>query len=124
MTSSLRAAAATLADLALHRGDPELRDAAQAVRSALATGEAYGVNGPEVRPYDEAIEAVRRGVCALPRYSFFLSNAGSVRRAEDSCGNWIEFTAAHELFDPVMVDALIANLIARQAVQKASEGAK
>lgn len=54
---------------------------------------------------DAAFEAVRKKLCALPRYSFALDSRGNLRRCEDKSGNWIEFDAAHALFDPVAVDA-------------------
>ncbi|EPD35542.1 hypothetical protein [Delftia acidovorans] len=57
---------------------------------------------------DEAFEAVRKRLCGLQRYSFVLDDDGVVRRTQDRTGNWIEFDAAHELFDPVAVDAAIA----------------
>lgn len=57
---------------------------------------------------DDAFEAVRLQLCRLERYSFLLDDNGGVRRVRDRVGNWIEFDAAHELFDPVAVDAAIA----------------
>lgn len=54
---------------------------------------------------DAAFEAARRCLCKIPRYSFALDSRGNVRRCEDKSGNWIEFDAAHALFDPVAVDA-------------------
>ena len=57
---------------------------------------------------DAAFEAVRKKLCALPRFSFVLDDDGLVRRAPDRTGNWIEFDEAHALFDPVSVDAAIA----------------
>lgn len=57
---------------------------------------------------DAAFEAVRKRLCGLQRYSFVLDDDGVVRRTQDRTGNWIEFDAAHELFDPVAVDAAIA----------------
>ena len=57
---------------------------------------------------DAAFEAVRKKLCALPRYSFVLDDDGLVRRAPDRTGNWIEFDEAHALFDPVSVEAAIA----------------
>lgn len=54
---------------------------------------------------DSAFEAVRKNLCALPRYSFVLDDDGLVRRVQDRVGNWIEFDAAHALFDPISVDA-------------------
>ncbi len=57
---------------------------------------------------DAAFEAVRLLLCGLERYSFVLDDDGVVRRVRDRVGNWIEFDAAHELFDPAAVDAAIA----------------
>lgn len=57
---------------------------------------------------DAAFEAVRKRLCAIPRYSFYLDDDGVVRRVEDRSGSWIEFDAAHELFDPVAVDAALS----------------
>ncbi|WP_223851040.1 hypothetical protein [Bordetella bronchiseptica] len=57
---------------------------------------------------DAAFEAVRKRLCAIPRYSFYLDDDGVVRRVESRSGNWIEFDAAHELFDPVAVDAALS----------------
>lgn len=54
---------------------------------------------------DAAFDAVRQRLCGLQRYSFVLDDDGMVRRVHDRTGNWIEFDAAHELFDPVAVDA-------------------
>lgn len=54
---------------------------------------------------DAAFEAVRKKLCALPRYSFVLDDDGLVRRVQERAGNWIEFDDAHELFDPIAVDA-------------------
>lgn len=54
---------------------------------------------------DAAFDAVRQRLCGLQRYSFVLDDDDIVRRVQDRTGNWIEFDAAHELFDPVAVDA-------------------
>ena len=54
---------------------------------------------------DAEFEAVRKKLCALPRYSFVLDDDGLIRRVQDRVGNWIEFNEAHALFDPVSVDA-------------------
>lgn len=62
----------------------------------------------DVAMRDAAFEAVRKRLCAIPRYSFYLDDDGVVRRVEGRSGNWIEFDAAHELFDPVAVDAALA----------------
>jgi len=56
---------------------------------------------------DSAFEAVRKRLCALPRYSFLIGPHGGVKRYESRSGNWIEFDAAHDLFDPVAVDAAL-----------------
>ena len=56
---------------------------------------------------DAAFEAVRKKLCALPRFSF-LSDGYGVRRVPDKSGSWIAFDAAHALFDPVAVDAALA----------------
>lgn len=79
--------------------------------------------GPEVRAYDEAVEALRRALNALPRYSFLLDSSGNVRRVPDRHGCWIEWQAAHELFDAEVVDGLIAKEAARAAISKATGGA-
>ncbi|WP_233714392.1 hypothetical protein [Bordetella hinzii] len=55
-----------------------------------------------------AFEAVRQHLCKLQRYSFIVGPRGGVRRVKDRVGNWIEFDAVHELFDPVAVDAAMA----------------
>lgn len=62
---------------------------------------------------DEAIEAVRRAFCDLQRYSFLKDNDGNVRRTSDKSGNWIDWSQAHDLFDPMVVDALVAKEKAR-----------
>ncbi|WP_025517580.1 hypothetical protein [Bordetella trematum] len=63
---------------------------------------------PAADERDAAFEAVRREICKLPRYSFLLNQSGGVQRINDRCGNWVEFGAVHQLFDPVEVDAAIA----------------
>ena len=83
--------------------------------TAARRAQASGAGGaPAGR--NEAFEAVRKKLCALPRYSFLIGPHGGVKRYENRSGNWIEFDAAHELFDPVCVDAAIA-------VQQAKGGA-
>lgn len=54
---------------------------------------------------DAAFEAVRKRLCGVQRYSFVLDDDGLIRRVQDRVGNWIEFDDAHELFDPVAIDA-------------------
>lgn len=56
---------------------------------------------------DMLVEAMRKAINAQPRYSFLKDEAGNVRRVEDGAGNWIEWSEAHALFDPVVVDALM-----------------
>ncbi|MEJ8296829.1 hypothetical protein WKI45_28800 [Delftia tsuruhatensis] len=73
------------------------------VLRAMAAPAAPAVDAQAER--DAAFEAVRNRLCGLQRYSFVLDDDGVVRRAHDRTGNWIEFDAAHELFDPVAVDA-------------------
>ena len=75
------------------------------------------------RPYDEAVEALRKAVVALPRYSFLLNSGGGVSRVEDRTGRWIELDEAHKLFDPEMVDWLLAKTHAAAAVAKAARPA-
>ena len=57
---------------------------------------------------DAAFEAVRKAFCNLQRYSFLLDSRGNVRRCADHSGNWVEFEAAHTLFEPQSVDAALA----------------
>lgn len=82
--------------------------AAQAL--GLKGGPSYQVPaaGDALRDRDAALEAVRKRLCALPRYSFLSDGYGAVRRVEGKSASWIGFDAAHELFDPVCVDAAIA----------------
>ena len=64
----------------------------------------------------DAVEAVRKATAALPRYSFLLNSGGGVSRVEDRSGRWIEWDEAHKLFDPEMVDWLLAKAQAAAAV--------
>ena len=57
---------------------------------------------------DAAFEAERKRLCALPRFSFLIGPHGGVKRYETRAGNWIEFDAEHDLFDPVAVDATLS----------------
>ena len=83
-----------------------LEGLAEFLRVVAARASAESVLEDAARPdTDAAFEAVRRGLCKIPRYSFALDSRGNVRRCEDKSGNWIEFDAAHALFDPVAVDA-------------------
>lgn len=54
------------------------------------------------------LDALRKAMCALPRYSFLLNSGGGVSRVEDISGRWIEWDEAHKLFDLEMVDCLLA----------------
>lgn len=76
--------------------------------------------GAEVRPYDDAVEALRQGLNELPRYSFLLDSKGNVVRVPDRSGRWIDWQSAHELFDTEMVDALLAKMQALAAIRKAT----
>lgn len=78
------------------------------VREAVIASQPTGVPAQGDAELDTAFEAVRRRLCKLPRYSFHSDGYGAVRRVNDKSGSWIEFSAAHELFDPVAVDAAIA----------------
>jgi len=68
---------------------------------------------------DDLIEALRKVVCKLPRYSFLSPPEGSVRRVQDRSGRWIEFDAVHELLDPAVIDAIAAG---KHRWQRADEG--
>ena len=57
---------------------------------------------------DLVAEAIRKQFVKLGRYSFLLDDKGNVRRVRDKIGHWVEFVKAHELFDPVCVDAALA----------------
>jgi hypothetical protein len=61
----------------------------------------------DARPYDEAVDALRRRINELPRFSFLLDSNGNVVRVPSRTGNWIDWQSAHELFDPEMVDAQV-----------------
>ena len=81
------------------------------VPEALRLAEQYDHGDPAAQgdALDAAFEAVRKRLCAVQRYSFVLDDDGLVRRVRDRVGNWIEFDAAHELFDPAAVDAARAH---------------
>ncbi len=72
------------------------------------------------RDYDEAVEALRKAMCALPKYMFLLDSCGNVRRVEAKTGRWIEWTEVHKLFDPEVVDMLVAKSQAAATLAKAS----
>lgn len=78
------------------------------MRGSIARAASAPTAGDAQIDRDAAFEAVRKHLCAIPRYSFYLDDDGGVRRVKDRSGHWIEFDAAHELFDPVCVDAAIA----------------
>jgi hypothetical protein len=93
--------------------------------NAAANGEAFDTEGllpftaGTVAARDAAFEAVRQRLCKVPRWSFHLDSRGNIRRVDDASGNWIEFSAAHQLFDPVAVDAALA----AQAAAKTGDAA-
>lgn len=90
-------------------GDHLRGDELDAAVDAKLARRAKGLEGgaPAIERH-AAFEAVRQKLWKVPRYSFALDSRGNVRRCEDKCGNWIEFDAAHELFDPVAIDAAMA----------------
>lgn len=65
------------------------------------------------------IEALRRALLDEARYSFHLNNGGGVSRVKDASGRWIERDRIHYLFDPEVVDGLIAKEVTRRALEKA-----
>lgn len=73
------------------------------------------------REYDDAVEALRRALCALPRYSFLLNSGGGVSRVEDRSGGWIAVDEAHKLFEPEMVDWLLSKAQATAAIDAAKQ---
>lgn len=87
----------------------QMRAYVDADRAAYAPGSSQPAPAPlsddVVR--DAAFDAVRKKLCALPRFSF-LSDGYGVRRVPDKSGSWIAFDAAHAMFDPVAVDAALA----------------
>ena len=93
---TLHAAAAEL--LHQHARIAELEDVADMAIKRIA----------ELDARDAAFEAVRKAFCNLQRYSFWLDSRGNVRRCADRSGNWVEFEAAHTLFEPQSVDAALA----------------
>ena len=72
----------------------------------------------ELDARDAAFEAVRKAFCNLQRYSFWLDSRGNVRRCADRSGNWVEFEAAHTLFEPQSVDAALAAKAKRGEAQQ------
>lgn len=81
------------------------RIALERARAALA--QRAGGQDREDADIDGAFEAVRRQLCKLPRYSFFLADRGNIRRHQAKTGNWLDFEQVHTLFDPVSVDAAL-----------------
>ncbi|MGG4055010.1 hypothetical protein ABEW79_25560 [Delftia tsuruhatensis] len=86
--------------------DPLRRSSTLYVAALAAAPQAPVMDATAER--DTAFEAVRQRLCKVPRWSFHLDSRGNIRRVDDASGNWIEFSAAHQLFDPVAVDAAIA----------------
>ncbi|MDQ1758980.1 hypothetical protein RAS14_04410 [Achromobacter aegrifaciens] len=89
---------------------PDAREGINALEKQLreARADLDRQQHPSEAVRDAAFEAVRKRLCAIPRYSFYLDDDGVVRRVEGRSGNWIEFDAVHELFDPVAVDAALS----------------
>ena len=84
-------------------GSPELQ--AMILARCVEKDQADSVLEDAALGIDAAFEAVRRGLCKLPRYSFYIDTGGGVRKVGDRIGKWIEFDEAHALFDPISVDA-------------------
>lgn len=106
----LRAAGSALRHYTMQKSLDDMRAAMRAAMAGDEPGQA------------ETIEALRRGLCALPRCSFHLDQGGGVRRVDDRYGRWIEWQQAHELFDIVVVNALVGKLRAAAAIAKAQGG--
>ena len=82
-------------------------DASELIDACMATSATHSTQqGLDAR--DAAFEAVRKAFCNLQRYSFWLDSRGNVRRCADRSGNWVEFEAAHTLFEPQSIDAALA----------------
>lgn len=79
------------------------------------------MSAAEERPYDEAVETLRRAINSLPRYSFLLDDKGNVRRVIDGSGRWVEWQSIHEMFDSEAIDGLIGKRRALAAIAKAAE---
>lgn len=115
---AIRALKSTPAPTAAEGGDDDMLTIAY-LAGAQAEKERAGDGQASEAVRDAAFEAVRKRLCAIPRYSFYLDDDGVVRRVEDRSGNWIEFDAAHELFDPISVDAALS---AQPGAQKTGGG--
>lgn len=50
---------------------------------------------------------IRKGILALPRYSFLSPIGGGVSRFTDTSGRWIEYDLAAGLCEPEAVDAAL-----------------
>jgi hypothetical protein len=72
------------------------------------------------RDYDEAVDALRKAMCALPRYSFLLNSGVGVSRVEDRSGRWIEWDEVQKLLDHEAVDELVAKSQAAAVLAKVS----
>ncbi len=96
----------------LARAGDLLRAARGWGQSAGATCLVDNINGylaGEVLPpaVPEVVEALRKALNTLPRYSFLKDDSGGVRKVKDSCGNWVEWADAHALFDLEVVVAVM-----------------
>ena len=79
--------------------------------SAQPSGSSRGFGGQKescTDSRDAAVEAVRKQLCKLVRFSFIIGPDGGVSRTIDSVGDWVAFHEVHGLFDPVAVDGAIA----------------
>lgn len=68
----------------------------------------------------DVMETLRKALNKLPRYSFWLGEPASVRKVPDKSGAWIEWQAAHELFDAEVLDHLMAGRPQPQALPQAN----
>lgn len=83
----------------------QVKDAAR-----LAAAHAWKVAEPHSAPQPDlaaTLQQLRREICDLPRYSFWLSDSG-VARVPDKGGRWIEWDLAAQLCEPEAVEAMLA----------------
>jgi len=86
--------------------DAEARETLQIVLDSIGFWDILAERDALRADRDGLVEAMRKIVCKLPKYSFFIDPNGGVRRSLDRSGRWIEFDAVHELFEPVAIDAI------------------
>lgn len=99
---------ATIFDaLAGSAASDQVKDAAR-----LAAAHAWKVaepHAPEPQPeLADVLELLRREICGLPRYSFWLNDPPGVVKISDKGGRWIEWDLAAQLCEPEAVEAMLA----------------